>query len=94
MTEAPAWPVKAVCHRCGGPKKGPFVPCKNCGFVPLGEDRPIAWLFGLDYLTEDEMTEAGRRIQGGEVPDPSAALREQAREGMLAFLQKRAPDWR
>jgi hypothetical protein len=77
-------PVKAVCHRCGGPKLGPFVPCKTCEFVPLGEDRPIAWLFGLDYLTEEEMLEAGRRIRGGEVPDPSQALRELAREGMGA----------
>jgi len=84
MTEAPSWPVKAVCHRCGGPKKGPFVPCKTCSFVPSGEDRPIAWLFGLDYLTEEEMAEAGRRIQAGESPDPSNALRELARAGMGA----------
>lgn len=85
MTDAPKRPVRAVCHRCGGPKRGPFVPCKTCEFVPLGEDRPIAWLFGLDYLTEEEMLSAGERIRGGEVPDPSSALRELAREGMGAI---------
>ena len=55
MESTPQWSVKAVCHRCGGPKKGPFVPCKTCGFVPVGDERPIAWLFGLDYLTEEEI---------------------------------------
>ena len=79
MSDTPQRPVRAVCHRCGGPKRGPFVPCKTCEFVPLGEDRPIAWLFGLDYLTEEEMLAAGERIRGGEVPDPSSALRELAR---------------
>ena len=83
--EAPPRSIKAVCHRCGGPKMGPFVPCKTCEFVPVGEDRPIAWLFGLDHLTEEEMAEAGQRICGGEVPDPSSALRELAREGMGAI---------
>ena len=85
MTDTPQRPVRAVCHRCGGPKQGPFVPCKTCSFVPLGEERPIAWLFGLDYLTEEEMLQAGERVRGGEGPDPSSALRELARERMGAL---------
>ncbi len=85
MTDSPQRPIRAVCHRCGGPKQGPFVPCKTCSFVPLGEERPIAWLFGLDYLTEEEMLLAGERVRSGEGPDPSSALRELAREEMGAL---------
>ena len=86
--------ARAICHRCGAPKKGPFVPCKSCDFVPQGDERAVAWLFGRDHLSEDDMTEAAARVRAGEIPDPSMALCEMAREAMgaisLSQLQKRS----
>ncbi|MEL6343562.1 MAG: hypothetical protein AAFV53_10535 [Myxococcota bacterium] len=75
---------RAICHRCGGPKKGPFVPCKVCTFTPIGEQRAVAWLFSDEYLSEEEMAEARDRIRAGERPDPSRALQEMARTAMGA----------
>lgn len=74
----------AVCHRCGGRKRGPFVPCKTCGFVPQGDQRSVAWLFSTAWLDELELEEAARRVLGGGIPDPSRALRDQARQFMGA----------
>ena len=76
--------MTSVCHRCGGAKSGPFVPCKSCDFVPQGEDRATAWLFSLHNLDEDELAEAAERIQNGERPDPSTPLRTAARKQMGA----------
>lgn len=77
--------MSAVCHRCGGDKHGPFVPCKACGFTPLREDRLVAWLFSLHHLDAAELTDAADRIRGGDRPDPSRTLREVARVGMGAL---------
>jgi len=77
--------ARAICHRCGAPKKGPFVPCKSCEFVPQGDERAVAWLFGRDHLDEDDMTEAAARVRAGEIPDPSSALCEMAKEAMGAI---------
>lgn len=74
----------AICHRCAGPKKGPFVPCKSCGFVPTGEHRQVAWLFSRDHLDEDELDEAARRVREGALPEPPRELLEHARESMGA----------
>ena len=60
------------------------MPCKACGFIPLGDERPVAWLFGDDYLSEEELAEAAERIRGGELPDPGRALQQMAREAMGA----------
>ena len=76
--------MRAACHRCGGEKTGPFVPCKSCGFVPVGVDRPTAWLFSLDNLDEAELAEAAERIRQGERPDPGRALQSEARREMGA----------
>jgi hypothetical protein len=76
--------IAAVCHRCGGDKKGPLVPCKSCGFTPTGEERPVAWLFSGHHLDADELIEAAQRVRAGDRPEPSKALREQARVGMGA----------
>lgn len=76
--------VPAVCHRCGGSKKGPLVPCKECGFVPTGEERPVAWLFSRHHLSPHELVHAAARLRDGERPDPSKALRAQARAAMGA----------
>ena len=76
--------VPAVCHRCGGSKKAPLVPCKSCGFTPTGSERPLAWLFSEHHLEPDELEEAADRIRAGERPDPSRALQAQARAGMGA----------
>ena len=76
--------VAAICHRCAGPKKGPFVPCKNCGFVPTGEHRHIAWLFSREHLDESELQEAAARILAGSLLEPPKALLEHARESMGA----------
>ena len=76
--------MNAACHRCGGEKGGPFVPCKSCGFTPLHDDRSVAWLFSIHHLTEAELQDASERIRRGDVPDPSQELRDQAREAMGA----------
>lgn len=76
--------IAAVCHRCGGDKKGPLVPCKSCGFTPTGDERPVAWLFSGHHLDADELIEAAQRVRAGDRPEPSKALREQARVGMGA----------
>ena len=76
--------AEAVCHRCGGPKSGPLVPCKACGFTPTGEERPVAWLFSLHHLAPDELEAAAARVREGERPDPSRKLRDEAREAMGA----------
>lgn len=76
--------VRAVCHRCGGPKKGPLIPCKTCSFTPTGEERPIAWLFSAHHLTDAELDETTARILAGEQPDPSKALSDGARVAMGA----------
>lgn len=76
--------IAAVCHRCGGSKKGPLVPCKSCGFTPTGEDRPVAWLFSAHHLDAEELADAAKRVRSGEQPEPSRSLREQARHAMGA----------
>lgn len=78
-------PIPAVCHRCGGRKLGPFVPCKACGHVPQGRGRSVAWLFSAHHLSAEELDEAARRIRGGDVPEPSRALLEHARTEMGAL---------
>lgn len=76
--------VDAVCHRCGADKRGPLVPCKSCGFTPLGEDRAVAWLFSSHHLDGAELREVARRVSFGDRPEPSRALRDLAREAMGA----------
>lgn len=76
--------VRAVCHRCGGSKRGPFVPCKACGVVPTRDARAVAWLLSAHHLDPDELDEVARRIRSGDVPDPPRALRNDARRAMGA----------
>ena len=77
--------MRAACHRCGGDKEGPFVPCKSCGFVPQGEERPTAWLFSLHNLSEEDLSLAVERVRQGERPDPGRALRASAKKEMGAI---------
>jgi len=74
----------AICQRCGGGKRGPFVPCKSCGFTPTGAERHVAWLFSEHHLDAEELAEAAQRIREGERPDPPRSLLEQARIEMGA----------
>lgn len=76
--------AEAVCHRCGGPKSGPLVPCKACGFTPTGDERPVAWLFSRHHLDPAELGQAADRVRAGERPDPSRNLRDEARAAMGA----------
>lgn len=77
-------PPEAICHQCGGPKRGPFVPCKSCQFEPRGEERAVAWLFSRAWLSADELSLAAERIRSGQRPDVSQALQERARVEMGA----------
>lgn len=77
-------PPAAICHRCGGAKRGPFVPCKACGFTPVGPERHVAWLFSEHHLDPEELGEAARRLRAGDRPDPPRALLETARVRMGA----------
>ena len=43
-------------------------------------DRPLAWLFSKEHLSEGELHEAQGRIRAGEIPDPSEKLLTMARE--------------
>ena len=76
--------MTAACHRCGAAKGGPFVPCKACGFVPTGDERPVAWLFSRAHLDADELAAAALRVRAGARPDPSRAQRAAARQAMGA----------
>ncbi|RME21988.1 MAG: hypothetical protein D6798_16870, partial [Deltaproteobacteria bacterium] len=64
--------------------RGPFVPCKSCGFTPTATERQVAWLFSEHHLSAAELAEAARRIREGERPDPPRSLLEQARVEMGA----------
>ena len=81
--------MTAICHRCGSHKRGPLVPCKACTFTPTGPERPIAWLFSTQHLTEPELGFAQARIQRGDRPDPSRALQQEA---LLAMGARALPD--
>ena len=72
--------MRAACHRCGGLKAGPLLPCPDCHHTPREADRSVAWLFSLAHLSEAELQEAALRIQGGETPDPPAHLLHHATE--------------
>jgi len=67
--------MSAVCHRCGGTKAQPLVPCPFCNVIPRGDERPVAWLFSSAHLDEAELKLASERIRSGEIPDPSKSLR-------------------
>lgn len=79
--------MSAVCHRCGGAKDQPLGACPDCGFVPAGQDRLVAWLFGDGWLNEEERGEASRRLLAGERPDPSRALLQRARRALGGELE-------
>lgn len=76
--------LPAVCIRCGADKLGALVPCRACGHVPSGPDRAVAWLLSEHHLRPDELAVAAARVRAGELPEPSRALREQARVAMGA----------
>ncbi|MGB0638314.1 MAG: hypothetical protein ACPGTU_03205 [Myxococcota bacterium] len=75
--------MNAVCHRCGGTKAGIFQACESCGFVPLDQERALAWLFSKAHLNDEELMLAAQRIRNGEVPEPGKHLLHfaQARTG-------------
>ena len=74
--------MKAVCHRCGGIKAGPFLPCPDCLHTPRDGDRALAWLFSSAHLSADELELAAKRIQAGEQPEPSKRLLAHAAANM------------
>ena len=74
--------MRAVCHRCGGIKAGPFLPCPDCLHTPRAEDRALAWLFSAAHLSTEELELAARRIQTGEQPEPSRQLLAHATANM------------
>jgi len=76
--------MKAVCHRCGGPKNGSLVACQTCGVTPTAADRSLAWLLSYHHLNEAELELVGERIRQGDRPDPSRSLLEEARIAMGA----------
>lgn len=78
--------LTAVCHRCGGAKPDAMAPCPDCGHVPLGDDRLLAWLFSDAHLSEDELAEAAARVSAGEHPDPGRARLNEARRALGAEL--------
>lgn len=61
-----------------------MVPCKACGFVPVGPERAVAWLFSREHLSEAELEHAAARVRQGDRPEPSRALQDQARAAMGA----------
>ena len=74
--------MKAACHRCGGIKAGPFLPCAECHHTPREADRALAWLCSSAHLNEEELALAAERIRGGEQPDPSPRLLAHAAANM------------
>ena len=55
-------------------------------------DRPIAWLFSKEHLSDSELREAQTRIQGGEQPDPSEKLQKMAREEIRRRTKAKTTD--
>ena len=76
--------MKAVCHRCGGIKAGPFLPCPDCLHTPRDDDRALAWLFSSAHLSADELALAAHRIQAGEQPEPPPRLIEHAKANIAS----------
>jgi hypothetical protein len=74
--------MNAICHRCGSIKAGAFLSCSDCDYAPRGTDRTVAWLFSSSHLNEEELKLAANRVRGGELPEPSVALRSHARARM------------
>ena len=77
--------MQAICHRCGTEKMAPLIPCKACRFTPSGDERATAWLFSLEYLSTEELTEASRRIRTGQFANPPNSLKYTAKEAMGAL---------
>ena len=76
--------MNAVCHRCGGVKAGPFLPCPDCLHTPRAADRAFAWLFSSAHLSATDLSLAAKRIQAGEQPDPSQRLIDYATANMAS----------
>lgn len=76
--------MKAVCHRCGGIKAGPFLPCPDCLHTPRGDDRALSWLFSSAHLSAGELGLAAERIQAGDQPEPPKHLLAYAKANMTA----------
>ena len=74
--------MSAICHRCGSTKVGAFQSCTDCNYTPRGPDREVAWLFSNNHLDGKELILAAERVRGGELPEPSTALRSHARTTM------------
>ena len=55
-------------------------------------DRPLAWLFSKEHLTDAELQEAQERIRAGETPDPSEKLLTMAREKIRKRTREKAID--
>ena len=63
----------AICVRCGGEKRGAFLPCGGCGFDPAAhgtdkETQARSLLLSDQYLGPRELEEAARRLRSGEAP--------------------------
>ena len=55
-------------------------------------DRPLAWLFSKEHLSEGELLEAQGRIRAGEIPDPSEKLLKMAREKIRKRTREKDTD--
>jgi hypothetical protein len=78
--------LKAICQACGVVKGGPFVPCRTCGHVPVGDERPLAWLLSDHHLGVEEIEQAARRIRSGEMLEPPRELLRKALKQMRAAM--------
>ena len=74
--------MNAACHRCGARKPEAGDPCADCGYLPEGDERALAWLFSRAHLDEAELAEASRRVREGERPEPGRALIAEARRAL------------
>ncbi len=63
-----------------------MVVCGGCGRAPRGHERPLAYLFSSNHLSERELEGVALRIQAGERPDPPEHLLQQARKRLTASL--------
>ena len=84
--------MNCICHHCGGQKSGAFLPCPTCGYTPKPMDRPLAWLFSKEHLSDSELQEAQDRIRAGETPDPSERLLTMAREEIRRRTKAKTTD--
>jgi len=59
--------TKAICIDCGAEKRGAFVTCPSCGYLPDSkENQAKSMLLSDHYLSQVELSAVSNRIESGQ----------------------------